>query len=171
MKTNLKILLLTANIIFAQFRWLSSKERALNCDNKTGHYPNGIVELTKNCYKMVRYYKRASYTHKPSGAKIPTSHNVEYSFMVEIKNKSERKFKFNGHFVLLDEDGFEIDKVDLKNNIYNVYGEEYLNPYETKKIQKTGTIDYDSDLDRVYESKVILDLELSSDKDTFWKYD
>ena len=28
-----------------------------------------------------------------------------------------------------------------------------------------------SDLDSVYESKVILDLELSSDKDTFWKYD
>lgn len=170
MRTNIKILILLANVVFAQFRWLSSREKNLNCDNKTGHYPNGIVELSKNCYKMVKYYKSPSYTHKPSGVKVPTSHNVDYTFMVEIKNKSERRFKFKGHFVLLDKDGFEIDKVNLSHS-YNIYDKEYLNPYETKKIQKTSTINYDSDLDRVYESNVILDLELSSDKDTFWKYD
>ena len=90
MRTNIKILILLANIIFVQFRWLNSREKNLNCDNKTGHYPSGIVELFKNCYKMVKYYKRP-YTHKPSGVKVPTSHNVNYTFMVEIKNKSDRQ--------------------------------------------------------------------------------
>ena len=91
MRTNIKILILLANIIFVQFRWLNSREKNLNCDNKTGHYPSGIVELFKIAIKWLNIIKDLPTLHKPSGVKVPTSHNVNYTFMVEIKNKSDRQ--------------------------------------------------------------------------------
>ena len=85
------------------------------------------------------------YTHKPTGQVVKGYGTVKYGYKFILHNNNTVKMKVTGSFYLFDEDDFEIDREEFEG---------IIDAGDTRIIQGYGSIDYDSDLDRVNHSSV-----------------